>query len=432
MSTQVSTSIPYPASLPCTVLLVELLLTSSATAQLPKVAPERLGVDRLVLQSGQRLYGFALPSESDGRLRFAVERSWMQTTYPDRYRDLEREERRQAREAIELLRHRVQQWLQQRRGEELLRLHIEALAADLDHPLGEDRPSQFVVLEFDTDQVRQLKTAPPRARHIAGLAFQHELDGATITPTNLLEKRLIAMGVDPSREEVDLSDRVPQVRRESDRQWAARKALIEFEVWKPIEFQGSEGRFFRVDDSAPDLARLLPDMLGGGMSDSLMQLGAELGLPEFAAAARQRSDPPDWWRELAQRAEQEQATGFLVSRLQQRLLSGDVTVDTHFFAREDSGSWFPVVRFTATANARSQPAERIERIKEDPQVARLLQKLASLGIDLSQRIDAALRHGAATEQALSDAKSQFHRFASRHSRSLLAPPVPLPSNGDAQ
>ncbi len=404
-------------------------VVAPALGQLPRVAPERLGVDRLELRSGQPLYGFALDAGPDGRLRFAVERSWLETTYPDLYREYEQAERRSRRDARDRLRRRVRRWIEQRAAQELLRLHIEALAADLDQPSPDPKPSQFAVLEFEPNQVRELKTAPPPWRRIAGLAFQHGLEDATVTPASMLEKRLIAMGVDPRREQVDLRDRLPDAPTETDRQWAARKALIEFEVWKPIEFQGTGDRFFRVGDSAPDLTQLLPDLLGGGLSDSLMRLGAELGLPEFAPRGDQRANREDWWRGLANQAEEENASGFLVTRLQQSLSSGDVKVEVFFFARDDAGDWFPVVQFAAAANARSQPAGRIQRLREDPQIAQILQKLEPLGLDVSDRIEQALRHGAATDQALNDAKSQFHQFASRHTRSLLAPPVPLTSQG---
>ena len=83
--------------------------------------------------------------------------------------------------------------------------------------------------------------------------------------------------------------------------------------------------------------------------------------------------------------------------------------------------------FRGTANANNQSQERIDRIKEDPQVKQILGLTSQLGLGAGGQLDQALRQGAATEVAMQNASGDFYTFLSQHTRSLDGPPVPVES-----
>ncbi len=406
----------------------------SMHAQLPQVDDARLGVDALRLISGIRLYGFVLQENADRSLRFAVERKWLAATHAELYERQVAQEAADLKAAQEQLSLRLKQWIADRADdpESLLYRFLTSQLQRLDQPPTEDRnprdrraekPRQFMVLHVERDDVREVKAARPDSRKIAGLAYQHGLQRVVETPATLLRKRLEEQQIDWADETVDLSEQVPHVQQDTPRQWAARRALIEYNMRESLDYQGTGRMLVRVGEGAANPAALMGQFLGGGM-DPISQLGAELGLPEFKRPAESQSD---WWRSATQAAERDGFHGVLITRLKQSLLSPQVVVETWFFARSKPDDWFPVVRLRSQANANNQAQERIDRIREDPQIKSLLDTLSSLGLDAGGRLDQALRHGAATQQAMRDANSRFYEFLTPYLDSVQSPPIELPS-----
>ncbi|MEM8735538.1 MAG: hypothetical protein AAGG44_14990, partial [Planctomycetota bacterium] len=56
-----------------------------------------------------------------------------------------------------------------------------------------------------------------------------------------------------------------------------------------------------------------------------------------------------------------------------------------------------------------------------------LSTLESVLPGMKSQLDLALRHGAATQQALADAKEGFGKFVREHTESLVSEPIPLPN-----
>ncbi len=410
------------ALLPSLTLLSSLtLLASTALGQLPQVDDGRLGVDRIDLSSGQRVYGFVLQRSLDGSASVAVERVWLQTTHPKlatEWSDAQTAAQQAARE--ELLT-RLDQWIAEQAGadrfQRFLQLERDKLAAT--KPDADE--SFFLTRELASDEIRKLTIQPPDRRHIAGIAYQHRLANVVTTPTASLLRQLSERNVDPTQEQVDLTGDLPVIHTQSPRQWAARQALVEFHMLEPLEFQGTGTQLFRKGSDV-DAQALVGQLLGGSGADAISRLGAELGLPEFKPPAERG----DWWHAVTAEAERDGFRGVLITRLEQNLLSTKVVVNAHFFAMEAPGNWFLVRSFQGESDASMQAGEQLERLRADPQIASLINTLEGLGLGANTQLDRALQHGAATQDAMQAVQSAFSKFTEQQVRSLSALPVQLP------
>lgn len=415
-------------------LLLSCAFACPSIAQLPDVDDRRLGVDCLKLVGGARIYGFSLGEisprgTSDASLRFAVQRDWLETTHADLFREALEKEVADRESTKESLLRRIDDWIAERHtntDKELLRfLHSErGRIAGMD--VAATNTPVFMILEISQDQVRELTMAKPQFRHIAGIAYEHDMENIVRTPATLLLKKMQEQGIDPFAEAVDLTDKLPQLPQQTDRQWVARQALVEFQLRKPLEYQGTSSTLLRRNSdnngAAPDIGSLISQLMSSSSSDAISQLGAELGLPEFQ---NQPSSGDQWWKRITDEAEKEGFRGVLVTRLKQNLLSPQVTVETSFLAKESEGNWFIALEFKSSADANQQPAERIDRIKDDPQIQSVINTLKTLGLDASDRLEQALRHGAATEFAMNQATGQFFTLLSKHINRLDRPDLVL-------
>ncbi len=399
------------------------LRPNAAAAQLPQVADSRLGVDLVKLESGKRLYGFALVQRPDRSVQFAVEREWLKVTHPGLYDEFTKLERDRFAAVRQQRIDRIETWIANRPDDRgLLAFLNHELARFQDASEDELERKRFLLVELTQPEYRELVIQPPDRRKVAGLAFQHELGAVNITPASQLKKQLVEASVDVESEEVDLSKEVASTVTESDRQWSARRAIVEHVLRAQIEFQGTGTVFVRKSKN-PDASALIAQMMGNGLgSDPISQIGAELGLPEFKKL-EDRSDR--WWKKAAEEAQRDGFRGMTVTRLEQNALSSTVRVETYFFAQEGPGEWFRVAKFVGTANTAEVDAEKVNRIAEDPQVKAVLDTLQSIGLASQTAIDHALRHGAATEKALQDASGEFNDFMSKHARELDSSPLIL-------
>lgn len=402
-------------------LCSSLLFVSSpiGLAQLPAVSDSRLGVDCLKLTSGKRFYGFLLEQDQSGGT-FAVERTWLATTYADYLATLEAAEKKKQENAAQAKISRLQDWIIDL-DESVLKRFLESEATRIEQSTQpKNQKTQFIVVDFDKQEVRDLKMARSELRHIAGLAFREKLDDVTITPASYLRRELVDANIDINNEKVDLLDRLPFSNSETPRQWAAKQALIEFAFGRELEFQGTGDLLVKKGDDA-NIGQLLSQAMGNNSANMIQRLGADLGLPEFAKFS-QKADSDAWKTKVISTAEEGEFRGALVSRLDQNLMSSKVQVLVTFLAKAEDGSWFEAFEYTAKADTRNQSAERIQRIKDDPQVQQLLGMVQGLG--LSSRLDQALKHGAATQQALRNGQAKFNEFLTRFGSRVDDPGIP--------
>ncbi len=399
-------------------------------AQLPVVAETRLGVDSVKLESGQRLYGFVLGRQPDGAIELAVERKWLEATYPQLAEELIQLDEQRAAEAGKLALERAEVWLKHRAADRGLAIFIENGIKAIEAKAADPKPELlFVRIQLKPGEFSDMKLQPPDRRQIAGLAWQKRLDAVTTTPVSMLEKKLVALGVDVKTTVVDLSREVSPI-LESERQWCARKGLVEHQLRKPLEYQGTGTMLVRKSEQ-PDVGAVIGQMLGGGAGgglaggglDALTQLGADLGLPEFKQLAGKQDEG---WKRVTAEAERDGFCGVLVNRMTQSPLSPEVSVELSFYAMEKPGNWFLVHRLVSTANADQQTEERIQQIQSDPQIKSLLDTLTGLGLGVDQSLlDRAIRHGAATQAALQSGTGLFNQFLLQYTRDIDGPAIPI-------
>ncbi len=398
------------------------LVTSICTAQLPQVADSRLGVDSLKLTSGAKLYGFVLSQQPDRSLDLAVERKWLEATHPTIAADFVRYDEERSQKIFEQGWMRIKRWMGERQQDQglLIFLEKELMRFEFlkDNP---DSTKWFVRIALTANEYRELSVQPAERRRIAGLAWQHHVAGPTTTPVSQLEKQLVAQGVDLKTASVNLAEQVSPA-EETDRQWAARLALVEYQQREPLDYQGTGTVLMRKSET-PNFGAIIGQMLGSGSGlDAIGKLGAELGLPEF----KQLQQPQDWWKQATTEAERDGFRGVLIMRLQQSQLAPDVAVELTFMAMENPGHWFVLKQLKTTASADQQAAERVQQIQSDPQIKNVLDTLKGVGLSVDQSlIEQALRHGAATQQALQNAQGLFNEFLLQYTRALDSAPVPL-------
>ena len=117
--------------------LLLLLVVEASSGQRPRVSPKRLAVDVVSVQRGPQLYGAVLAGNATEGLTMAVERSWLEKTWPRYYQDLAAGERALATAASEGLRGRVERWRRSRNGDANLVLFLQQETARL-HGAKED------------------------------------------------------------------------------------------------------------------------------------------------------------------------------------------------------------------------------------------------------------------------------------------------------
>jgi hypothetical protein len=400
---------------------ITLIESQPSLAQQPKSNPKLLGMDSIKTNKHQ-LFGFVLGRRADGTLECAVDRLWLETTYPDYAAEVyQRESTAQSNSKLERV-ERVKAWIAERSDDQYLRLRL-FLEDELDklHSLpAVAEKTTFVWLNIPPAELIKVVLANPALKHLAGVAYKHELPDITISPAPLLERKLKEKGIDPPKETFDLTTKLPKLVSESAQQWAARQAIIEHDILKPVELQGT-GSMLQGADDAIDALAIFGELAGGQQSELLQQLSKELKLNLVDVPARPQQDP--WRRKAIDKAEKLSARAVLVHRMQQDLFSGNSKINTSFLAKSEDGQWFEVYESEASNDGSHANAAEMERLKKDPTLKGLLPMVEALGG--ADALERALRQGAGTSSALAEARQKFRQFSQPYSTSLLTPPVPL-------
>ncbi len=403
-------------------LCLIVLSARQSPAQSSKIPENRLAVDVLKLKNGVKFHGFVL-GEDQGKVTMAVDRERLNTTHPGPYQEYLEKEKIAKKKAASQLKERIDEWIKERASDEalvaFLNDELNALTAELQSPASEAKIVElprFILVELPRDEIREFLIQPAEKRKVGGLAYQFRLASPATTHANVLETQLKAKDVDVKNTNLDISSDVPFAVVDTPKQWAARRALIEYVMRKPLDYTGMGASFVRQSDSI-DIPELVAKFGGGGGMNSIAMIGAELGLPEF----KEPKPTDEWWRSICKSAEKEGYRGVFVTRLNSDPFRSDVVVEASFFAMESPDKWFEVQRFRKSADPGSQSEEALARVKNDPQVKRLLESVESLGIGDSSLLDKALRHGAAVQEAVQSVNTRFHLFKTRHTRNLRTP-----------
>ncbi|MGH7194577.1 MAG: hypothetical protein ACREJM_13750, partial [Candidatus Saccharimonadales bacterium] len=396
----------------------------------PPPVQER-AIDVASLVGGERVFGMQAASPTGDKLSFVVQRQWLQKHQPKLYRATIASEDEQRRRAWEELRRRLTEWRGRRTEPKVfvsfldrsLR-EVEAQLASRGEAAQPPEPSQLIVLELPKGKIRNCYIQPPAVRRLLQLAWQERLEDAEDLSAKEIGARLKARGIDADRAQPDLSDRF-DIQPQTDRQWAAKVAVVEFEILGEPHYQGTGGVLLRDggDQHRPKVADLVGSLLQDQLGDVLGDLVNDAG-----GAARPKHDRQ---REATDKALAAAASdvfrGVRVTYLAEALANQQVTVDDRFYARMPDDSWQAIWQKSATLDANRADKNDGARLAADPQVAEIMKVVKGLGLDANQDLfQTALRFGAVTQEAMQATDRDIVQFLQANSRRLSGPPLIVP------
>lgn len=402
-------------------------LPASAAPPAKKAATSELAVDVVDLKpAGPSFRGAILNRAADGALLMAVSRQWLKTSQPAIYEKESAGEAEGRKEQLAELLERIDAWREEHPDHKKLQFYlgeerdrIEKLVKAGPEVARPAEESYFLLVEIPAARIRKATPQPPQKKVIALAAWQEGFENVETRSVSDLEKELKNRKIDVSKLSLDLTDRLPP-QRDSDSQWTARKALVEYEYLKPVDFQGTGDVLVRVGEEAkaPPVASLIGDLFNSQLSRELGDLLGNPAGPKKPAAAP--------FEKATRAADKEGATGLRVTRVDQNLAARRVSVEQSFLARMSDGTWHVVWSMTETADASKSRPEAEERIEKDPQVKQALNLVQQLGLggDGDETVQTAIRFGAAVMDAQSNADARFFRFRDSMLKHLDGPPFP--------
>ncbi|HVA47424.1 MAG TPA: hypothetical protein VNH11_13725 [Pirellulales bacterium] len=427
-------SIYQPPRVVSAVGLGFLAVFAGPVAAAAPVAIRDRAVDRVALVGGEQILGMFAAPPADGTVTLYVRRQWLKKHQPALYRKTAAGEDDRRKQALEEYLQRLKTWRERRPEPKLLNDFIERSIRDVESRLqgagdqdAEAGPSQLMVVEVLAIKVKRHDVQPTAVRRLLGLAWQARLDDAEDLSAAALAEKLKEQAVDVEHAVPDLSDRFDIVPLD-DRQWAAKVALIEFEILVQPHFQGTGGMLVRDDGDGgnrPPLADLIGGMLQDQLGDALGDLlNPQPGGAGDGGATKQRKAA----NEALASAAEEKATGVRITYLDQDIANRRVTVTDTFYALMPGNAWEAIWRQSSTAGIDVAKEMNEDELAADPQVAEVSKTLKGLGIDANNELfKSALRFGGATQKAVQDSDRAFTEYLLSHTRRLIGPPVPLPS-----
>ena len=406
---------------------------SGANLQAQNRSLSRFAVDLVTLKSGERLRGAFMGRDAKGIVSMAVQREWLKQNEPKYLEALLAAEKESALAADQELIQRNEKWIAQNPKQDLL---IAFLKGEIDE--SKDRiqtinktgvDAQFVVVRFPDNRIRSKYSQQPSNRKIALLAWQESYKDVETREAEDLAKALDQDGLELDKEVVNLSSRLP-IKRQSDREWAARQAIVEFAFGEQLEYQGTGTALFRTGkEQQIDLAKVLPQLLQntlktqlGGLEDLLN----EPGLNGRRPAANRANARPDFTKQIAE-ATKMGVRGFRVTSLDLNPTAGRAAVTGQFVARMPNGKWETIWESTITEDAtKARPGAEFQ-IKNDPQLKQLTSLLNGLDGGLDGQLNTAIRFGGATMEAQKKADTKFFEFRDKYMRRLSSPTISVPA-----
>lgn len=370
----------------------------------PKSVPrDQLAVDVVSLKTGRSLRGAVLYRSSKGDLTVAVSRSWLKQANPPYYEQAAVADAQSQREAWTQTRDRLNSLLESPPDQPRLVFLYRSELERLEELLAKEEPPEtlFLVLDLPAASVGRVALADPERRRLALLAWQEEIPDVETRDANSLKQMLVKEGVPLEGPLPDLSDRLPAL-PQSEREWAARLAIVEYALGKPLDFQGMGSTIVQTGADQPvDLATVLPRLLQEQVGSVLDNL-----LGNARPAAKPQDD-----RELLKPAiavaEKSGSRGFRLTRLQLNAETSQVMVETRFVARLSPDDWQPVWSAVEQADGKQARPAQEEQIEADPQLQSALRTIKTLGLGVEDGLRQAIRVGAATMTAQQAADGRF-------------------------
>ena len=401
------------------------------TSPAAPVAASELAVDVVELTDGSLFRGLVLHRIRRGDGVVAVEREWLRGTHSDLLRKLEAEEVQTVPQAWQQLLERLQEW---RAEPDLSPKMMSFLDGELNRARqAQDRwrdgtdPAavpQFVVVEWPAPGLRSLRLTTPQHRQLALLAWRENLADVSLRKAGSLDQELRHLGFDPGAERVNLSDRLP-VRRQSNREWQARRAILGYTQQQPLDFQGTATRLMRTGPEAP--AANAAELLAAALQAQLSQTLSDLLNPDVAGAAGgARSFAESALAQCRRQARQLQLAGYRATAVQLDAATGQSRVDCRFDVLIGPQEWVTAWQAGRQSESVRATPEARQRLREDPQVRGVLDLLAQSGLADDEAVAKALDVGLATQQLQQDLDAEFRLFLGHYGVHPEGPPLFLP------
>lgn len=380
-------------------------------------AADRLAGDHITLRNGSKLRG-VLFEQSDKSVTLLVSAKWLSTTNAKLHQTsrpqtvvahmagLEQAVRRLTAEPPPVGDAAVAAFLKQ----QLEDAQTELAKAD-------DFEPEFLWLTFSMKEVARVDAATPEHRQLLTWAWAEGLDRVESRSVEELSRDLKARNVSPIGWPLPFIERLA-AREQTDNEWAARQALVDYALGPRLDFQGTGDVLARTGkeaqaDAGPLLVELLRQQLQSQFGDLLGERPAKNG--------RDNAAKSESLAKAIQTAESEKRSGFRVTRLDLAIELQQATVTTQFVARLADGSWRTVFQHTERADAKQARPEIEKRIQDDPQVKKVLDLTRQLGVAGDGQIQQAIRFGAATMTAQQTCDREFAAFRDVYLPSLVKP-----------
>lgn len=416
----------------CIVLIIVACGPISLTAAQPKQAVTGHNVvDVVSLKSGRVLRGAIVWRESNGSSTMVVSQNWLQQTNPAQAAEALALNVARRKSAWTETRDRIDEQLKSPSASKQVVFFLQQERDRLNQLIADPAPAdpEFLWFDLSHESIGKIVAASADQRRVALFAWNEGLAHVETRDAAALSKELASKGVKLDGPTPDLSDRLP-ARSQTDEEWSARLALVEYTLDKPVDFQGMGDTIARTGDGQPiNLGEVLPKILQGQLGSLLKELTNEGPL-----AAKPREDG-EWMKQAIREAELAKARGFRVTRLEVDAATLRATVDTRFVARIGSGKWQTVWRASITEDGTKPRPAAEQRIEQDPQLKTVIDTLKTLGLADPKSLQQAIRFGAATMAAQQSADATFGEFRDGYTRRLDGPPLHFatgPSANDAR
>ncbi len=392
---------------------------STAYSQSKTTAITQLSVDTVSLKSGKVVRGIVIAAPVDGPMIVATDRQWLQKHLPDLFLKAtvaETDRRKLAnRQLIERLKKRLAAPVAEPGLAFFLKQELKRAESQRESPPD---PPQFVWLELERETIHRFTPAAADRKRVAMWAWSEFLPNVESRDLHDLQRELTQRKVDFTANPPDLSDRVGP-RLQDDREWAARMALVEYTVGKPLDFQGTGDLLIRTDGNQKsiDLAPLLTRTLNSQVDSLLKELTGE------PRAANSIPESKDWLKSATKTADAESVRGLRATRVEVQTDGLKAVVQTAFDARMPDGSWDVIWSHRESQDGTKLRADAEAKIAKDPRILQITDTIKSLGAGGDDQIRQAIRFGAATMAAQQAADSRFFEFRDRYTKHLDGPPL---------
>lgn len=394
--------------------------TSTLLAAPPKSAVGgNHAVDIVSLKSGKSPRGLIAWRDPNGSLAIVVSREWLQGANPAYATEALAANLERCKTAWAQDRDRIAERLKSPPDAPQLVFFLKQELERLKQSLAnrEVPEPDFLWFDIPSESIAKVVAATPEQRRVALFAWSEGLAHVETRDTASLSKELMSKGVKLEGSGPDLSDRL-SARPQTDDEWSARMALVEYTLDKPVDFQGMGDTFARTGDGQPiNLAEVLPKIFQQQLGSLLKELTND---GQFAAKSRSDSE---WLKPAIREAESAKSKGFRITRLEIDATQMRVTVETRFVAQLGAGKWQTVWRESIIEDGTKARPGAEGRIEQDPQLKSVVETLKSLGLADAKTLQQAIRVGAATMSAQQSADAAFGEFRDRYTRHLDGPPL---------